>query len=114
MLLLTLKQHVSQRHFSNLSTYPDVLELKPIQYEVAVYTADFAHAGTDANVSIVTYGDNGDTGQRKLTKKMVNLFEKVSVMRLRWRRLIWGNLKDYVSNMIIKDSGLAGCWIKLR
>ena len=29
-----------------------------------------------ANVSIVIYGDNGDTGQRKLTKKMVNLFEK--------------------------------------
>lgn len=76
MLLLTLKQHVSQQCFSNLSTYPDVLELKPIQYEVAVYTADVAHAGTDANVNIVIYGDNGDTGQRKLTKKMVNLFEK--------------------------------------
>ena len=76
MLLLTLKQHVSQQRFSNLSTYPDVLELKPIRCEVAVYTADFAHAGTDANVSFVIYGDNGDTGQRKLTKKMVNFFEK--------------------------------------
>ena len=78
----------------------------------AVYAADFAHAGTDANVSIVIYGDNGDTGQRKLTKKIC--LKKVSVIRLRWRRLIWGNLKDYVSNMIIKDSGVAGCWIKLR
>ena len=76
MLLLTLKQHVSQQRFSNLSTYPDISELKPIQCEVAVYTADFARAGTDANVSIVIYGDNSDTGQRKLTKKMVNLFEK--------------------------------------
>ena len=35
MLLESLKQHVSQQRFSNLSTYPNVLELKPIQYEVA-------------------------------------------------------------------------------
>lgn len=54
----------------------NIVELKPIQYEVAICTADVAHAGTDANVSIVIYGENGDTGQRKLTKKMVNLFER--------------------------------------
>ena len=51
-------------------------ELKPIQYEVAIYTADVAYAGTDANVSLTVYGENGDSGQRKLTKKMVNLFER--------------------------------------
>lgn len=51
-------------------------ELKPVQYEVAVFTSDVAHAGTDANVFITIYGENGDTGQRKLTKKMVNLFER--------------------------------------
>ena len=51
-------------------------ELKPIQYEVAVYTADVAYAGTDANVSLTVYGENGDSGERKLTKKMVNLFER--------------------------------------
>lgn len=39
-------------------------------------TADTSHAGTDANVSITLYGSNGDTGQRQLTKKRVNLFER--------------------------------------
>ena len=68
--------HISYTTYGALNIYLYIPELKPVQYEVAVYTADVAHAGTDANVSIVIYGDNGDTGQRKLTKKMVNLFER--------------------------------------
>lgn len=47
-----------------------------MKYEVAVFTADVLHAGTDANVTIVLYGENGDTGPRRLSKKMVNLFER--------------------------------------
>ena len=53
-----------------------VSELQPIQYLVEVFTADVNHAGTDANVFITLYGANGDTGQRQLTKKFVNLFER--------------------------------------
>ena len=53
-----------------------VLDLQPIQYLIEVVTADTSHAGTDANVSITLYGSNGDTGQRQLTKKFVNLFER--------------------------------------
>lgn len=47
-----------------------------MQYLLEIYTADVAHAGTDANVFITLYGANGDTGQRPLTKKFVNLFER--------------------------------------
>ena len=53
-----------------------VSDLQPIQYLIEVVTADTSHAGTDANVSITLYGSNGDTGQRQLTKKFVNLFER--------------------------------------
>lgn len=53
-----------------------VSDLQPVQYLVEVFTADVSHAGTDANVSITLYGANGDTGQRQLTKKFVNLFER--------------------------------------
>ena len=53
-----------------------VSDLQPVQYLVEVFTADVSHAGTDANVSITLYGANGDTGQRQLTKKLVNLFER--------------------------------------
>ena len=109
MLLLTLKQHVSQQRFSNLSTYPDVLELKPIRYEVAVYIADFAHAGTDANVSIVIYGDNGDTGQRKLTKKMVNFFEKGQRDAFTLEALDLGQLKRL--RIEHDNKGFGGGWM---
>lgn len=53
-----------------------ILDLQPVQYLIEVVTADISHAGTDANVSITLYGSNGDTGQRQLTKKFVNLFER--------------------------------------
>lgn len=53
-----------------------IRDLKPVQYLLEVFTADVTHAGTDANVFITLYGENGDTGQRPLTKKFVNLFER--------------------------------------
>ncbi|RDD42008.1 Lipoxygenase homology domain-containing protein 1 [Trichoplax sp. H2] len=52
------------------------VELKPVKYEVTVVTGDEKGAGTDANVSVILYGDNGDTGPRPLKKKFVNLFER--------------------------------------
>ncbi|PIK54821.1 putative lipoxygenase-likey domain-containing protein 1-like [Apostichopus japonicus] len=36
------------------------------QYKIHVYTGDVFRAGTDANVFISVYGENGDTGERQL------------------------------------------------
>ncbi|XP_071954737.1 lipoxygenase homology domain-containing protein 1-like [Antedon mediterranea] len=38
------------------------------KYKVLVYTGDVFRAGTDANVFINIFGENGDTGERKLLK----------------------------------------------
>ncbi|KAG9355040.1 hypothetical protein JZ751_001753, partial [Albula glossodonta] len=46
-------------------------------YEVCVYTGKMWGAGTDANVYINIYGENGDTGERRLRKSNnLNKFEK--------------------------------------
>ena len=37
-------------------------------YEVFVYTGDVRSAGTDANVFLTMFGENGDTGERPLSK----------------------------------------------
>ena len=58
-----------------------------------MYTADVAYAGTDANVSIVIYGENGDTGQRKPTKKMVNLLARAQKDVFTIEALDFGQLK---------------------
>lgn len=45
-------------------------------YEVCVFTGDMLGAGTDANVYINIYGENGDTGERLLRKSgNLNKFE---------------------------------------
>ena len=62
--------------FSNILASFFVIDLKPVQYQVNVFTGDVAHAGTDANVFMTLYGENGDTGKRELKKKFRNLFEK--------------------------------------
>ena len=73
------------------------IELKPVQYHVKVYTADVKSAGTDANVSIILYGENGDTGKRELKKKFKDLFErgnmddfKIEALDLGKALLRWG------------------------
>lgn len=52
------------------------VELKPVQYELKVYTSDVSHAGTDANVTCTLFGQNGDSGRRELKKKFRDLFER--------------------------------------
>lgn len=50
---------------------------------MSVFTGDMLGAGTDANVFINIYGENGDTGERPLKKSNhLNKFERgqVSVM----------------------------------
>lgn len=51
-------------------------ELAAVKYEVVVITGDLPGAGTDANVSIIIYGTNGDTGKRPLKQRFRDLFEK--------------------------------------
>lgn len=49
-------------------------------YEVCVFTGDMLGAGTDANVYINIYGENGDTGERLLRKSgNLNKFESGQV-----------------------------------
>lgn len=50
-----------------------------MQYEIKVYTGDVSGAGTDANVLINLFGENGDTGKRPLSKKLRDLFERNQV-----------------------------------
>lgn len=50
-------------------------------YEVCVFTGDMLGAGTDANVFINIYGENGDTGERYLkSSDNLNKFERGQVM----------------------------------
>lgn len=53
-------------------------------YEVCVFTGDMLGAGTDANVFINIYGENGDTGERYLKNSdNLNKFERGQVGRLK-------------------------------
>ena len=53
-----------------------ISDLASITYQIIVYTADVFGAGTNANVSITLYGENGDTGSRPLQQKFRDLFER--------------------------------------
>lgn len=52
-------------------------------YKVSVMTGDVYGAGTDASVFLTIYGDQGDTGERKLRKSETNSnkFERGSVRK---------------------------------
>ena len=52
-----------------------------LEYIVKVYTGDERFAGTDANVFITVYGENGDTGERALKDSSTNInkFERKQV-----------------------------------
>ena len=45
-------------------------------YKITVRTGDFRKAGTDADVYMILFGDEGDTGQKFLDNKMENNFER--------------------------------------
>ncbi|TRZ03142.1 hypothetical protein DNTS_014536 [Danionella cerebrum] len=52
-------------------------ELEENTYDVSVFTGNMMGAGTDANVFIDIYGENGDTGERQLRKSNhINKFER--------------------------------------
>lgn len=45
-----------------------------VNYSVAVHTSDIWGAGTDANVYMILYGEEGDTGERHLNNSLTNRF----------------------------------------
>lgn len=82
-------EHVAlSRSMATLDTSPQVLILflcfTDQKYRVHVFTGDVFSAGTDANVYITLYGDNGDSGERKLIKseKYTDKFERGHVSQL--------------------------------
>ena len=51
-----------------------------VNYSVAVSTSDLTGAGTDSNVFLTVYGENGDSGERALRKSdNMNKFERAQV-----------------------------------
>ncbi len=53
------------------------------KYTIDVFTGDCDIAGTDANVYLTIYGENEDSGERKLasSKSYMNKFERNQVRR---------------------------------
>ncbi|XP_078666046.1 lipoxygenase homology domain-containing protein 1-like isoform X1 [Branchiostoma floridae x Branchiostoma belcheri] len=69
-----------------------IKNLAPVQYEVVTVTSDEKGAGTDANVTIILYGANGDTGKRQLKQKFRDLFERGQTDRFQFEALDLGEL----------------------
>ncbi len=53
-----------------------IVDCTTVVYEVKVVTGDRRGAGTDANVSIVLYGESGHSGKPKILEKSSNNFER--------------------------------------
>ena len=53
-------------------------------YTIRVFTGDMKGGGTNANVFLTLYGDNGDSGERKLAKSETHMdkFEREQVRNL--------------------------------
>lgn len=58
-----------------------VLTIAEVTYIVKVFTGSEFGAGTDANVFLNLYGENGDTGERQLKDSSTNInkFERNQV-----------------------------------
>ncbi|GAB1599835.1 lipoxygenase homology domain-containing protein 1 isoform X2 [Argonauta hians] len=67
LLLLDTTQH---------KTSGKKVESEVVNYVVLVFTADVKHAGTDANVFINIFGENGETGRQPLKQRFRDLFER--------------------------------------
>ena len=72
-------------------------DLASITYTIIVYTGDVFGSGTNANVSIVLYGENGDTGERALTQSFRDLFERNQVDKFEITAVDLGKKLQYCS-----------------
>ena len=63
-------------HNNNTSPFPlPFVAISECQYPVHIYTGDKWGAGTDANVIITIFGEEGDSGEKKLDNDRNN-FER--------------------------------------
>jgi len=74
---------------SNIDGTPS---LPLVPYKIDVTTGDRKGAGTEANVHIVLYGDNGDSGVRVLDGPG-NLFERKQTDNFGFKTVDLGNIK---------------------
>ncbi|KAE8636810.1 hypothetical protein XENTR_v10003144 [Xenopus tropicalis] len=86
--------------------------LVPVKYEVIVVTGFEKGAGTDANVTLVMYGSNGDSGKHALKQKMRNLFERGKTNRFYIETLDLGEMKKV--RVEHDNSGLSPGWLLER
>lgn len=63
----------------NLIFFSFPTDLALLKYEVIVYTGDVFGAGTNANVTIMIFGEHGDSGKRSLQQSFRDLFERNQV-----------------------------------
>ncbi|CAL8070988.1 unnamed protein product [Calicophoron daubneyi] len=84
------------------------------QYEIKVVTGDVPHAGTDSNVFLTLYGDNGDSGERKLaySKTNMNKFEKGQTDIFAWEIVDLGRLSK--ARIRHDNSGVGPSWFLSR
>ena len=57
------------------SSYKECSVISESKYKVSVYTGNKSGAGTDANVYITLFGENGDSGE-KIIDNNKNNFER--------------------------------------
>lgn len=57
----------------------DCTELETTSYDVTVYTGDVFGAGTNANVSLTMFGENGESGKLALKQSGRDLFERKQI-----------------------------------
>ncbi|XP_077976546.1 lipoxygenase homology domain-containing protein 1-like isoform X1 [Styela clava] len=81
--------------------------LQEKEYTVHVFTGDKLGAGTDADVFMILYGENGDTGERKLDKSETNInkFERKQEDIFKMRAADLGTLKKI---KIRRDDAVVG------
>ena len=81
--------------------------LPELDYEITVVTGDRRGAGTDANVFIELFGENGTTGKRKL-EGQANNFERSQTDKFSLSAVELGNLKSI--NICHDNSGFGSGW----
>ncbi|XP_073475133.1 lipoxygenase homology domain-containing protein 1 [Aquarana catesbeiana] len=86
--------------------------LVPVKYEVIIVTGFEKGSGTDANVSIIMFGSNGDSGKHALKQKMRNLFERGKTNRFYIETLDLGEMKKV--RVEHDNSGLSPGWLLER
>lgn len=78
------------------------------RYQLAVHTADLRGAGTDSQVSVVLYGEKGDSGAKVLDSS-ANDFERGSKCGFEIECVDLGVLTKL--RVTVKESGLGAAWM---